>query len=234
MTDQQRNPLEEYREQVRLLTQPHAVVVDGRDGALLGYRTESALLLKLAAAVQSNLGASHGSGSAGNERTPINVGAADLLARITGRLQAQQEFLTGDASRPRADVALLRVQLALSNRFFAGTLSVLTLDRNTRQLATWVQQIRDLLDPPHRYGLRSPCPSCGAAMIAVADEHGHAVMMHALQVTERHEAEASSVVCQGCGLGWHGVAGARRLSMSLDAAAADRADTGPIDLATSA
>lgn len=233
MTDD-RNPLEEYRAQVRLLTQPHTVTVDGRGGELLGVRTEQALLLKLAAAVASNLGASHGTGAAGNERTPINVGAADLLQRITGRLQAQQEFLTDDTSRPRAEVALLRVQLALSNRFFAGTLSTLTLDRNTRQLASWVRQIRDLLDPPHRYGLRSACPSCGANMVTVADEHGHAVVMEALQVTERHEAEDSSVACQSCGLLWVGVAGARRLSMAIDLAAAQRTDTGPIGLQASA
>lgn len=231
---QQRNPLEEYRQQVRLLTQPHTVSVDGHGGELLGVRTEQALLLKLNAAVVSNLGASHGVGAAGNERTPINVGAVDLLTRITRALHEQQLMLTEDDSRPRAEVSLLRVQLALSNRFFAGALSVGTLDRYTRRLETWVRMIRDLLDPPHRFTLNAPCPVCDAHVVDVEDEHGHVTRTRALLCVERHEAEASTVTCQACGQGWHGVAAARRLSLALDAAAAERRNTGPIHLPASA
>lgn len=65
------------------------------------------------------------------------------------------------------------------------------------KLSMTIGQIKNLLDPPHRYHLDFACPHCHARMVLVADETGEMVQRAALTVNG-----VDGCVCLSCRSVW--------------------------------
>lgn len=224
------NPIDELRKVVDTLTAVHEVIVEDREGTFLGTRRENPLLLKLFAAVASNLGGAGGAGSDPNTRVPINVGARDLLDRITARVMEWYADVDKqpDRDRPRLDVILQRWRVGYLNQYRDGKFLELAVWSKTQQLDAWVTQIRDLLDPPRRYPIDSLCPNCGRDFIRrpLLDDPREEEIVRVLNAVEREKFEDSYILCESCARVWQGN-DTRRASMAIDAmrSATPREDT---------
>lgn len=203
----------ELRRAVDTLTVEHDEVVEDREGNLKGVRREKPLLVKLRAAVASNIGGS-GSGKPGYERVPINVGACDLLKRIAAEITDWYETETdrGVDGRPAPEVVLRKWFVLFAARSRGESMEALVTER-VREVRSWVTQIRDLLDPPHRFELTSPCPVCGNewAEVRVSDDPNEVERVRVLNGVERERVEESYVLCRSCDTVWRGLDEAQTL-----------------------
>lgn len=214
------NPVSELRKVVDTLTAVHEEVVNDKDGEFLGLRKENPLLLKLFAAVASNLGGAGGAGSDPRTRVPLNVGARDLADRITARVMEWYAEVDKqpDRDRPRLDVVLRRWYLAYVNQYNQGKLIDIQLWSKQTQLEAYITQIRDLLDPPFRYPIESFCPNCGKQRFErfTADDPNEKEIVWALNAVERENLKDSYVMCEACARVWFGD-DTRNLGMAVDA-----------------
>lgn len=206
---------------VDVLTAEHTVVVEAPGGGrVLGTRNEHALLMKLRAAKAGNVGKGGGAGSPGRERSPLNVGAADLYDRLAGVIAELFK-----AAAPKAQVLALpennlrQWMLYYLNQWRAGEMSHGSMRRRIGEVQSWVQQIRDLLDPPFRYPINRPCPNCGEQWAEVfhPDNPTEVERELVLNCVERENPEESYIMCSACSAVWAGVYEARMLSIALDA-----------------
>lgn len=206
------NPAQDYLDAERALTEAHAVAIVSPDGVPLGERLAAPLLQTLAANVNGGL-VRGGAASQASTRTPLNVGAADLLAAIRGRVLEDYRRMVGGGARPDTAVALKAIRLPVLNRWRAQRVSGGELRRRTGVLLGWGQAVTDLLDPPFRIDLLSPCPRCGETW--ALDDDGDQVA--ALCTTYRDVRDALNQ-CRACGATWFGIDGARRLSIAIEEA----------------
>lgn len=219
--DIQYDPILALNKVVDELTQEHSVTVDQK-GVFLGLRTEHALLLKLRTAVASNMGGGDGAGKAGRERVPLNVGARDLYDRITADITEWygRETDYAEHGRPTPEVTLRQWFIRFVNRYRQLDISDTAFDRQIVLVESWVQQIRDLLDPPFRWPLTSPCPICGLEWVSLykVDDPAEIERVRVLNAVEREHIEESYVICRNpeCGRIWKGVMAARDLRIAID------------------
>lgn len=220
------NPITELMRVVDVLTKPHTVIVDDRSGRFLGSREEAALLVKLRAAVASNIGGQGGQGAPGNQRVPLNVGASDLLNRITADVREwygrETDYTDSNHGKPAVEVTLRQWFIRYVNRYRSKQITDEGMFGQVREIERWVLQIRDLLDPPFRFPLTAPCPVCGQAWVErfATDDPSELERIRALNAVERERIEDSYVVCNGCEKVWRGVYEARRLRIQIDDAEA--------------
>jgi len=201
---------------VDVLTAEHTVVVEEPGGGrVLGTRNEHALLLKLRAAKAGNVGKSGGAGAASREKSPLNVGAADLYDRLAGVIAGLHKA----DSYALPETNLRQWMIGYLNQWRAGNLSHGSMRRRIGEVQSWVQQIRDLLDPPFRYPINRPCPNCGEQWAEVyrPDNPSEVERELVLNCVEREDPEDSYIMCSACSAVWAGVYEARMLSIALDA-----------------
>lgn len=188
------------------LTQP--IRVDVWQGMTKHVRTDPPLLDQLKAAVTSNVGGAGGGSKAARERTPLDVIAFTLLEQIDGQVRAWLK----DAGEPWAgDISpLLRAWYVMHTRYERPK-----SDRHFGIVARWVASIHDLIDPPTRQEITSPCPNCGQTWVT-RGQGNDAESLRALWALWRGNAEDSAAHCEGCGKTWKGVSQMRSLRIAID------------------
>lgn len=219
------NPEYQLREAVKKLTREHTVTIDDPDGGnFIGSRQEKPLLLKLRVAIASNLGGSSGAGKAPQERSPLNVGAADLYTRIELEIREWygRETDYAEHGRPVAEVVLTQWYLRYAGRYRMNLLTEASLWQQTGVMQSWIQQISDLLDPPRRFVIKSACPECGVELadLYAIDDPSHLERTRVLNAVERDNADDCYVVCRNpqCRMLWRGLAACRQLLVAIDVA----------------
>lgn len=229
MSPQDDNPIYQLMRVVDMLSQEHTVIVEDKDHRFLGHRQETALLVKLRASVQSNVGGNGGDGKPGRERVPIDVSAQDLYNRIDADIREWygRETDYAEHGRPAPWVLLRQWYIRYINRYRAGDISDSTMWAIVRTAESWVQQIRDKLDPPTKIEITAPCPVCGKEWVNVGlklpdgtDDPEDTEMVHVLNAVERENIEDSYALCHACGEVWRGVGRMRQLRIAIDDAEA--------------
>jgi len=190
------------------LTQP--IRVDVWQGMTKHVRTDPPLLDQLKAAVSGDLGGGSGASKPARERTPLDITAFTMLEQIDGQVRSWMK----EAGEPWAGELrpLLRTWYVVFTRYDRGED---TSRRHFLILARWVAGIRDLIDPPTRYEVTSPCPNCGQVWVTRGNGQD-AESVRALWVSWRSLPEDSDATCQGCGKTWRGVSQIRSLRIAID------------------
>jgi hypothetical protein len=206
MTDS-RNPEVELRDALDQLTQPHDTEI--RDGGRhLATRTDPALLIQLRKARTASIGPGNGS-RARHERGTLNINASELYTAIETRTRrwALRAGYNRTTNWPPTDQLLRHwYTLTYGRPDFDPTPYLHTLKR-------WIAAITDLLDPPHRFDIDKPCPTCGAHIIDTKID-GQLLRVRALHGIERGIYD-SVVTCRNCGATWFGVPDAEALNSQL-------------------
>jgi hypothetical protein len=168
------------------------------------------LVEQLRLAVVSNIGGGSGASKAARERTPLDVTAFTLLEQIDGRVRSWvDEF---GESRSGGLEWVVRRWYSLFTRY---PREEAVEGRYVGILSGWAQQIEDLMDPPARQEITSPCPACGQLWVT-RGQKDDTESVRALWASWRSTPENSDASCQGCGKVWHGVMGMRSLRMAID------------------
>lgn len=150
------------------------------------------LLDQVRDAVQSSSGGG-GSGSVGPNRSPIGLGAAELLHAIARATAA-----------PRGSYLPAWVQ--------AWATTPDDVDAAADSAEQWIEQAQAILTPPKRWTHPGACPACGKTTAYVADESGQQVRRPALELN-RADATAR---CLRCGASWKGEGQLRSLARVLE------------------
>lgn len=190
---------------VRGLVDPvyETVQVRDEDGKVVGVQTsvQDPLLVQLEYAVTSATGKGGGGGS--GDPCPINDAAFFELTRISREVAY---WCTG-LFRPSRDVsANLREWVATAPD-----------DSRTPTLRGWAASIRELLDPPKRLQITSPCTVCGGDFYLNGDGEKvpHPVVV---EYAGRDDVMGTvRAVCRadGCGAYWEGEMAVRALAFDL-------------------
>lgn len=208
----------ELHKSLNILCRAHVVLVEDDHGGFLGTRNEAPLYAKLRAATIGGRG-DGGKGISARESTPLNVSAVDLHNLIAKRIRtwyADELALLGsraprNLAAERVDITTIRWASLVVQRNRRGELSDEGMAKRVHGAEQIVRSIRDLLDPPYRFELTSPCPRCGAEFT----EQSHS---RVLVVTEVKPLDKSFVTCLACGKEWKGIHEARMLTLELDGA----------------
>lgn len=129
-----------------------------------------------------------GGGGGGKSRPPMWVDSWDLMNEIDQTLEAWQPAFDGVP----ATVGRLRCILARKWR----PMDCRSIEQITTAIQAWVMQIDELLNPPRRWTLASPCPSCNTTTVYRRDGGGEMVRQPALQITP------TGCVCVKCRASW--------------------------------
>lgn len=225
MNSQDDNPIYQLMKVVDELTQEHTVIVEDHEHRFLGHRQEVALLVKLRASVQSDVNGNGGDGKPARERVPIDVSAQDLYNRLDADIREWygRETDYAEHGRPAPWVVLRQWYIRFINRYRAGDISDKTMWSIVGTVESWVQQIRDKLDPPRKIEITSACPICGKEWVNVglkladgADDPEDIEMVRVLVAVEREHLEDSYAVCRSCDQVWRGVTRMRQLRILID------------------
>lgn len=173
-------------------------------------REQKPLLDQLRDRVGNSVGYGRGGGSLPNERVPIDATAFTLLEDIDGRVRSWVLDMTGSPAGPL--VPLLRHWYVLFTQKQREESEILDYQRI---LDGWWSQVRDVIDPPVKQEITSPCPNCGQAWVdrGTGEERS---MRRALWALWRDPKEDSEAHCEGCGKRWPGVAAMRSLRIAID------------------
>lgn len=190
------------------LTTTHRVQVhDG--GRILGWRTEPALLeqLRRAKTTATTYGSGPGS-SQRHSRATINTSAVALYDAIETRVRswARHAGYTPQTGSWPLPEAVLRWWWAVKKHDPHA-------DRYQAPLQAWATAITNLLDPPHRFDIDSPCPVCSAHILEVVDPDDETltVQIRALAGLER-DPDIYRVTCRSCSTEWEGLDAASELA----------------------
>lgn len=178
-------------ETVATLTRPHPHKTGGHEG------TEPPLLLQLEQAIASDSGRGSAPGGSTRAGVPLDVNALHIRDSIAAVVS---EHWPGHGDLSRAATPLMERLEQWTSELAGGELETYLLEF----CVYWVQQIRDLLDPPVRIPLRGvACAECGTDTITDRDPDDGgkvfrpAVVVHASEDPLRAE-------CLECGAGWRG------------------------------
>jgi hypothetical protein len=210
----------ELHEAVDALTKPvrhaytqHEVEYAGRVLSERIVRREDAPLLEqLSAAIGSNLGAAGSSGKLARERTPLDISALTMLEEIDERVWAWMLDAGIRPSRRAATGEMLRrwfVAWKVKRKEDAA------ITAHIQVLNRWAAGIRDLLDPPVKQELTSPCPRCGKMWVTLGKGE-ETESVRALWAVWRDNPDESYGTCRACGHVWLGVGNMRLLRIAID------------------
>lgn len=202
--------------ELNILCRAHVVIVEDDHGGFLGTRNEAPLYAKLRAATIGGRG-DGGKGISARESTPLNVSAVDLYQAITRRIRRayaqESDKVRGYAptAAERVDVLTIKWASLVVMRYRRGELDDAGIYSALGFLRGITTSIRELLDPPYRFELTSPCPRCDAEFVTTPETRNRALV-----VTECKPLDDSFVTCRACNEQWHGIHEARRLSLEME------------------
>ena len=177
-----------------------------------------ALLDELRATATASIGGSGSSGaSAPNERTALNVAAFTMLEDITGRIAEMYASSAEPRRTPTKDAKEnLRGWFAAFERDDRlGELNAAQIRVQRQRLASFVERISDLSDPPVVKEITGACPveDCGERYWTL-DREG--TRTSTLYVQLRPDAPITAR-CHWCGTAWTGAAELEQLAWDLGA-----------------
>ena len=140
------------------------------DDALVYIPSRYLSLMDSVAGEQVNAGTGGGSKS----RPPMWLDAHDLLHEIDVACEIWQPAYTGTPP------TVGRLHWIAQRRWRPQ--DTRQIEQIARAVAEWAQSIDELLDPPRRWTLPSPCPACNTAVVYKKDSAGEPVRSPALQV----------------------------------------------------
>ena len=182
-------------------------------------RTDPPLLDWLRDAIANSMGGS-GGGKQARERTPMDVGAFTLYEDIDGRVRSWVNDLGGKPGKNLTPTQILRSWYVLWN---VGNPSERMVAAYAHILEGWVQAVNDILDPPKRIEITSPCPVCGREWINVglkladgSDDPNDLERVHVLIAVERESIHESFAMCRACDRVWTGTGEMRQLRIAID------------------
>lgn len=215
------NPIADLLTAVEALTKPvhtafmqHEVEGTDRNARTEGIvkRTDPSLLEQLRAAITSDIGGGAGSAKAARERTSLDVAAFSLYEEIDGRVRA---WLLDVGVRPSGKAELGSILVRWFILWKQKRLEDATVHAHQLVLERWASSIRDLLDPPVKQEITSPCPSCGA-MWATVGRGEETESVRALWAVWREDPDESYGLCRSCDKVWRGVGMMRTLRIAID------------------
>lgn len=174
-------PHEETTEVLDPLTNRRESIVGIRAGLLDELQTETAI------------GMQRGSGSAFGSRMLVAAGPLDLSKRISGDL-------TGDLVRLSARMrfgSLSDICRQWAEAFRASHPTAGEVSEWVATLASWIEDINALLQPPKEREITDPCPICGGAKVVTEDAVMPAVVLRYLR---SRPIESAELVCHWCGV----------------------------------
>lgn len=186
-------------------------------------RVDLPLLDWLHDAIASDTGGG-GGGKAPRERTPMDVGAFTLYEDIDGRVRSWMFELGATPGKDLTPTQILASWYVLWNVRNPGDGLVSAF---AGILEGWVQAIEDTMDPPGRFEITSPCPSCGQEWINVGlklgngqDDPDDVERVRVLVAVERENIHESYAMCRACERVWRGAGQCRQLRIAIDDAEA--------------
>ena len=214
----EKTPAEKLLDVLDKLTKPQTVAT--WQGADIVRRTDPPLLDWLEDAIAADASGGNGGGKQARERTPIDVGAFTLYEDIDGRVRSWVGDLGGKPGKGLTPAQMLRSWYVLWN---SGIHSEGITRAYLSILEGWVRAITDILDPPKRIEITSPCPVCGQEWVNIGlklpdgrDDPDDVERVHVLIAVERESIRESFAMCRACDRVWMGTGGMRVLRIALD------------------
>ncbi|MGV2950873.1 hypothetical protein ACNPM8_01655 [Glutamicibacter sp. AGC46] len=165
-----------------------------------------ALLLLLARALKPSGEAGSG-GSSSGPGLPLDAAALDLQMKIEQEANDQYWIRYPGKPAPGLHDKVIQWVESLSIQHESGSVSVdeEALNECHRVLASWVQEIESLLNPPIIVALRRPCPACHSNEVH-EELNGERVVNRAVVAQIRRGKKDTSVLvlCRVCGAEWQG------------------------------
>ena len=219
----EKSPSELLLDALDKLTKPQTVANWRGDDIV--RRTDPPLLDWLRDAIANSMGGS-GGGKQARERTPMDVGAFTLYEDIDGRVRSWVNDLGGKPGKNLTPTQILRSWYVLWN---VGNPSERMVAAYAHILEGWVQAVNDILDPPKRIEITSPCPVCGREWINVglklpdgSDDPNDLERVRVLIAVERESIHESFAMCRACDRVWTGTGEMRLLRIAIDDAELER------------
>lgn len=154
------------------------------DGKLLWASSRYMQLRDATAGEQSN----SGGGSGGKSRPPGWLDALSMLKEIDETVACWSPQLNG------VPVTIGRLNTLRDKKW--RPMDVRQIEQIANAVALWADEIDALLDPPRRWSLPSPCPSCNTSIVYRRDAAGEVVRQPALQIG------VDGCVCARCHTTW--------------------------------
>lgn len=185
--------------------------------------TEKPLLDLLDTLIGNNIG-SGGAGKPARERVPVDVSALMLRERIDERVRSWILELGG---KPGSQVTMTQLVRSWYVLWISGIHA--DEDRRAGVLEGFEREVRDILDPPKRIELTTPCPFCNQEWVEVGprqpDGSVHPLdseIVRTLNAVERESLDQSYAICRACERVWRGIGAMRILRIAMDDADAAR------------
>jgi len=158
---------DELRELVKELCDPAVVTQIHEDRTTTSAECPS-LLDQLNEAIGVGVERGKSYGTSYGSKIPLSVGAIDLYQKL------HRDWCGTNKKRS------LEETFRFIPEWVSGWSDVDQLSRVVERVRKAVKDIRDLLDPPRRFHLPAPCPSCHTKMIRKQDELGEWILVPAL------------------------------------------------------
>lgn len=197
----------ELLEAVDDLTLPKPVKVQTDDGHT--WATEDALLVQLEEAVSSTINSGSGTGGSPSTRNVLDGDALHKAAIITSQIGDWCRIAGATVTRnPVTDLRAWHVAFLTLNE---------PDDFYLRQMKTWANQIRAMVNPPKTIEITAPCPVCGQG--EYVNDMGERIT-NPLVLTYRPDDgnlwRGSKVMCRACEAVWQGGDAMEELSEELN------------------
>lgn len=209
------------------LSQPRRVVEWQGEGEKreIFKRVDPPLLDWLRDCIASNTGGT-GGGKQARERTPMDVGAFTLYEDIDGRVRSWMSELGARAGK---NLPASKILASWYTLWIGTNPSDRMIQAYADIMEGWANSIRDVLDPPKRIEITSPCPFCGQEWINVglkladgSDDPNDTERVRVLVAVERENMDDSYATCRACDRVWKGTGMMRHLRIAMDDAEAAR------------
>lgn len=196
---------------VQALTQPDRVPmwVEAEGRKVLFTRVDPPLLDRVKARIGAEQGNQNGGGSPASQRSLIDANAFTLWHEVNG--QVRSWFQQQDMKAPRE----LNQALSQWLVWFQSYPREVELQRHHEGvLSGWLSRALDVVDPPQRVEISSPCPACSARWV-VFGSGGDAERRSALSAWLR-SSEDCGAACGACDRRWVGQLAMRSLNVWID------------------
>lgn len=186
------------------LTEVHVVWLEGRTAEC------DPLLEQLRAARYSSVGRGSGGGGSGSL---LNQKAIDAYETIDGRVRGWLDHF-GQESRGDLNELVPRLLQIIRAEIAGDRLSDDDGERLLGMFDATVNQIEDVLDPPHEKELLAPCPSCGERYEVSVSEQRHVTQAAAVRIPVK-AGRPIVAACHCCGTTWESVDELRALAIGM-------------------